>query len=215
MNIIEAIQSGKPFRRKDKGWMWINEQAGLDGIIDKDDILADDWEVKVVDRTEWKGDMVYCGYCATSMQSQYPGHYVSCADKGGCGKSFVDQTEHYCRAGGWVVNQKEIEKMTEGSTKMGTKEEIMQKITELQEELKLYDRPTPKLGQVWGPADSDIAYLISDITIASCSYYCLVRIAGKDHGGNVGPLWDTLEEMVSGDEFLAHNITEYFTRGKL
>ena len=52
MNIIEAIKSGRPFRRPDRhGWIevhdnglrWVN-QGGI--TITLKDILADDWEIQ-------------------------------------------------------------------------------------------------------------------------------------------------------------------------
>ena len=50
MNIIEAVKSGKPFRRKD--WDKTvrtfpnNEDRAMMYQIGKHDILADDWEIK-------------------------------------------------------------------------------------------------------------------------------------------------------------------------
>ena len=55
MNIIAAIKSGRPYRRKE--WMMLNASISptcTDYMFSKQDILADDWEVeeKSVEITE-------------------------------------------------------------------------------------------------------------------------------------------------------------------
>lgn len=64
MDIVSAIKSEKPFRRKDwKVWLggasvnnkyFINEENENDVILVKDDILADDWEIKAEKKRYWQ-----------------------------------------------------------------------------------------------------------------------------------------------------------------
>ncbi len=44
MNLIEAVKSGKRFRRKDH-WGWVDLETVVIGIA-KSDILATDWEIE-------------------------------------------------------------------------------------------------------------------------------------------------------------------------
>lgn len=54
MNIIAAIESGKPFRRKDQGTAWLTaDNQGLSWVnggrsYTKEDIMADDYEIKEI-----------------------------------------------------------------------------------------------------------------------------------------------------------------------
>ena len=49
MNLIEAIQSGKPFRRQGHEWRKgpeMNENVNLGILLSYEDIIAEDWEIK-------------------------------------------------------------------------------------------------------------------------------------------------------------------------
>lgn len=44
MNIIEAIKSGKPFKRH--AWSYFRSYSNSERIFSMEDVLADDWEVE-------------------------------------------------------------------------------------------------------------------------------------------------------------------------
>jgi hypothetical protein len=44
MNLIDAVKSGLPFRRKNQDWGWWKPKRPID--LGPGDILADDWEVQ-------------------------------------------------------------------------------------------------------------------------------------------------------------------------
>lgn len=65
MNIIEAIKSGKPFRRKDINMHWIiRKDYGDFFTVSFDSILLDDWEIqeKTIQITESQFDELWERY---------------------------------------------------------------------------------------------------------------------------------------------------------
>lgn len=79
MNIIEAIKSGKPFRRK----AWPSNREFQDNIGGYclgltecvDDLLADDWEVKEKDHVTICYEDFSRAYSAAIMELQYRHKY--------------------------------------------------------------------------------------------------------------------------------------------
>ena len=59
----------------------------------------------------WNPTEYICMVCVGKMKSKYPGHFCQCE----CRKSFVDQTKHYGRTGGYaVVYEKNNEQVSAG-----------------------------------------------------------------------------------------------------
>lgn len=60
MNLINAVKSGKKFRRKGRenghtAWLDANDFAGMTSLgLYKDDILAEDWEIESTERKKIK-----------------------------------------------------------------------------------------------------------------------------------------------------------------
>ena len=94
---------------------------------------------------------------------------------------------------------------------MNIKEEIMQKITALQEELKLYDQPEPKLGQVWRSIEGGAPIIITEIDIGGANDYMFMYLDTCTLSCIIGRMSD-VKEHLEDYEFAAHNLTEYYTR---
>ena len=65
--------------------------------------------------------------------------------------------------------------------------------------------PKPAVKQIWKFKDDPSAlYIVSTMSISHCRYYTLVGI----NSGDVGPLWNNLEEITEDMEFVANDINE-------
>lgn len=51
MTIIEALKSGKKFKRT--GWLWVRPDKDIFFEISREDILATDWEIQEEPKKQW------------------------------------------------------------------------------------------------------------------------------------------------------------------